>query len=87
MNARKVLLILGGIVAALVIAIVALSLFTIQKMEREKNVKRTEKARAARHARAEETPESNLTVNSDGIVEQPKQENDEDSETKTEQTG
>lgn len=45
MNARKGLFILGGIALALIIAIVAVALFTFQKMENEKNVKQTEKAR------------------------------------------
>lgn len=69
MNARKILLILGGVIIALVAAIIAVSLFTIQKVEQEKNRARTKPARDRRWPAKEETEVSNLTVTPGGIVE------------------
>jgi hypothetical protein len=49
MNARKTIVFLGGLVALVVGAIVAISLFVIRKMEIERNQARTQKARDNRH--------------------------------------
>lgn len=53
---KKFVLIVGGIAAALVAAITVLTWFALGKAERDANRKRTEPARAARHAKVE--PES-----------------------------
>lgn len=74
MNARKVLLFLAGLVVAFVAAIIAVSLFTLQKMESEKNAAKTQKAREARWKRQEAETTSNLAVSPDGIVDEPKPE-------------
>lgn len=75
MNARKVLLVLGGCIVALVAAIIAFSLFTLHKVVGEKNRAKTEKARQSRWAREQETQASNLTVTPDGVVEPKPDEN------------
>jgi hypothetical protein len=76
MNARKALFVLGGLIIALIVAVVAVALFTIHKMESEKNRAKTEKARQRRWANPQESETSELKVTPDGIV-TPNQEDDE----------
>lgn len=81
MNVRKVLLIIGGVIVLLVAAMFAVALFTIQKMESDKNRARTQKARERRWENRQEPEVSNLTVTSDGI--EPKQEDNATGESET----
>jgi hypothetical protein len=55
MNARKIIGILGGIIALLIATVVAFALWSIKKLESEKNANRTAKAREARHKPKAET--------------------------------
>lgn len=53
MNARKVILVLGVLLLALIAALVAFALFSHKKMEGEKNAAKTAPARARRWAEKE----------------------------------
>lgn len=62
MNARKIIGILGGILALLIVSVIAVSLWAIKKLESEKNASRTAKAREARHKPKENVgPEAETT--------------------------
>jgi len=54
MNARKTIVILGGLIVAFIIGVVTFSLFKINQLEKEKNFNKTAPARKARADKREE---------------------------------
>lgn len=87
MNARKALLVLAGIGGAVLAALLAVALFTIRKMETEKNRAKTQKARENRWKQNEAATNAALDNDlKDTGVSMPPEEQTDDRKDETEQT-